>query len=78
MFPVTGLDNCRSVFKQEVQATAPHVHTQPALGAGEHSACHLSRVSYYFLSVNPQIVLVWSPVLVMHRDDRLELCGERG
>lgn len=42
------------------------------------STCQLSRVSYNFLSVNPQIVLVWSPVLVMHRDDRLELCGERG
>lgn len=40
--------------------------------------CWLSRESYNFLSANPQIVLVWFPVLVMHRDDHMELCGESG
>lgn len=37
VFSVTGLDDWRNVFEQEVQATASHVHTQSVLGAGEHT-----------------------------------------
>lgn len=35
VFSVTGLDDCRHVFKQEIQETAPHVYSQPVLSTGK-------------------------------------------
>lgn len=37
MLFVAGLDSCCNAFEQEIQANASLFHTQPVLGAGEHT-----------------------------------------
>lgn len=54
VFSLTGLDDCRHVFKQEIQETAPHVYSQPVLSTGKDTLWN-NCITWNFLSVNPQI-----------------------